>query len=137
MSKIASLRSLGAPSQRHIISTLKNAMTHSPVSQRRKRARSRRRLICESLEDRRLLTGAWQNPADAMDVNNDTSVVPLDALLVVNHLNDPEAEGEAPTVTPRMLSSQSAVPFPTRSVARTSTVCGPSTSCVGSMATQR
>lgn len=33
-------------------------------------------------------TNPWQNPADPLDVNDDSHVSPIDALLVINHLND-------------------------------------------------
>jgi hypothetical protein len=35
-------------------------------------------------------TRSWQNPVNRLDVNNNGDVVPLDALLVINELNDPE-----------------------------------------------
>lgn len=50
-----------------------------------------RRLFAESLEDRRLLAGdlgVVQNPIDALDVNHDRSVTPLDALYLINEIND-------------------------------------------------
>lgn len=53
--------------------------------------RSRRRLQAESLEKRLLLAGdfnLWQNPHDFEDVNDDGATTALDALLIVNHLND-------------------------------------------------
>jgi hypothetical protein len=39
----------------------------------------------------------WQNPTDALDVNNDGAVVPLDALLVINEIN---ANGSRPLEPP-------------------------------------
>ncbi len=49
--------------------------------------REARKLLAESLEDRRLLTVDWRNPVNALDVSNDAVVSPLDALLVINELN--------------------------------------------------
>ena len=46
-----------------------------------------RRLMVESLEDRRLLNVDWRNPVDAVDVDNDGSNSPLDALVVINTIN--------------------------------------------------
>lgn len=46
-----------------------------------------RRLILESLEDRRLFNVDWRNPVDSMDVDSDGSVSPLDALVVINTIN--------------------------------------------------
>ena len=52
------------------------------------RNRSRlRRLMVESLEDRRLLNIDWRNPVDSIDVDNDGSISPLDALVVINYIN--------------------------------------------------
>ena len=42
-----------------------------------------RPLLFEPLEDRRLLAVDWRNPLDAVDVDGDGFVVPLDALLVM------------------------------------------------------
>lgn len=49
----------------------------------------RRTVAIETLERRELLTGFWQNPSRQLDVNNDTFLSPIDALLVINHLNNP------------------------------------------------
>lgn len=46
---------------------------------------SRRRLLLESLEDRRVLA-AWQNPGDAIDVNHDLQRTPSDLLAVLGDL---------------------------------------------------
>ncbi len=43
--------------------------------------------MVESLEDRRLLNVDWRNPVDSIDVDSDGSVSPLDALVVINHIN--------------------------------------------------
>jgi hypothetical protein len=42
------------------------------------------------LEERRLLAVDWRNPVDALDVDGDHLIVPLDALLVINYLNSSE-----------------------------------------------
>ena len=50
----------------------------------------RRWLQPERLEERMMLAGnvnPWHNIADPLDVNDDTSLTPLDALIVVNNLN--------------------------------------------------
>jgi RHS repeat-associated protein len=55
------------------------------VSKRRKsQGRSR---FFEHLEERRLLASDWRNPVDALDVNSDRSVTPLDVLQVINDVN--------------------------------------------------
>ena len=46
-----------------------------------------RPLLFESLEDRRWLAVDWRNPVDAVDVDGDGFVVPLDALVVINDIN--------------------------------------------------
>jgi hypothetical protein len=46
---------------------------------------------------------SWQNPGNRLDVTADGNVVPLDALVVINELNDPQysaADGKLPTVLP-------------------------------------
>jgi len=54
--------------------------------------------MVEPLEDRRLLAvSPWQNPTQALDVNNDSFVSPFDALLIINRLNTVGA-GELPPV---------------------------------------
>jgi len=48
----------------------------------------KRSLRIESLEQRQLLTtSAYQNPIDALDVNDDELITPMDALLIINDLN--------------------------------------------------
>ncbi len=49
--------------------------------------RSKRRLIVEMLEDRRVLNVDWRNPLDSMDVDNDGNLSPLDALSTINYIN--------------------------------------------------
>ncbi|MDZ4848231.1 MAG: CARDB domain-containing protein [Pirellulaceae bacterium] len=48
---------------------------------------SNRQRFFEQLEQRLLLNSDWRNPARPMDVNNDMVVSPIDALIVINHLN--------------------------------------------------
>jgi hypothetical protein len=43
------------------------------------------------------IPSAWQNPLDALDVNNDGFITPLDALVVINELN---FNGSRPLPTP-------------------------------------
>lgn len=52
-------------------------------SRRQSKTLSRQPLI-ESLEDRRMLSADWRNPADNFDVNADQRITPLDALQVIN-----------------------------------------------------
>jgi RHS repeat-associated protein len=63
---------------------------HTRRSERRRKRnrgkRPERRVQLEMLEPRLLLTSAWQNPFQPVDVNDDGAVTPLDALLVINHL---------------------------------------------------
>ncbi len=49
-----------------------------------------RRMMLESLEDRRLLAVDWRDPVDSLDVNGDGFIVPIDALLLINYLNSNE-----------------------------------------------
>lgn len=62
-------------------------------STRRQRARRTslqrwgRRAVFESLESRRLLTSDWQNPLAFADTDDDGFVAPIDALLIINDLN--------------------------------------------------
>jgi hypothetical protein len=56
----------------------------------------RRRLRVEALEDRRLLAGVWQNPRNALDVDDSGIASPLDALLVINDLNEMESRALPP-----------------------------------------
>lgn len=52
-----------------------------------------RRSRMESLEQRLLLTASpWQNPARPLDVNNDGQATALDALIVVNRLQEDQPE---------------------------------------------
>ena len=47
----------------------------------------RRKLSVERLTKRDLLAADFVNPGNELDVNNDLSITPLDALLVINHLS--------------------------------------------------
>lgn len=47
----------------------------------------RRSALFEKLEERRLLKSDWQNALRPADVNNDLVTAPLDALLVINRIN--------------------------------------------------
>ncbi len=62
-----------------------------------------RQLGVESLEDRRLLAGDWQNPRNRLDVDDSGRVTTQDVLLVINDLNgngsrilSPTTPGTAP-----------------------------------------
>ena len=58
----------------------------SPKKTAAKHKPNRRRLLIESLEARRLLSADWRNPVDAIDVNRDGLITPLDALVVLNEI---------------------------------------------------
>src|SRR6186713_1397288 len=47
-----------------------------------------RRITLEPLEPRLVLASVWQNQCNSLDVNNDGVVVPIDALIPINRLND-------------------------------------------------
>lgn len=53
----------------------------------KKKLRSRA-LVLEALEHRQLLAADWRNPVNALDVTSDGDIVPLDALIIINELND-------------------------------------------------
>jgi hypothetical protein len=40
--------------------------------------------------NRAVVGSGWQNPTDPLDVNNDGQITPLDALLIINELNQPQ-----------------------------------------------
>lgn len=46
-----------------------------------------RRLLLETLEDRRLLNIDWRNPVDHLDADGDRTIAPLDVLAVINEIN--------------------------------------------------
>lgn len=57
---------------------------------KRNRQRSRRRFrnhVIESLETRTMMVSDWQNPVQPLDVDNDSSISPLDVLVVINSIN--------------------------------------------------
>src|SRR5687767_5343666 len=62
--------------------------------------RKKRVLLLEGLEDRRLMAVDWRNPADSLDVNSDGVIVPQDALIVINRLNEHGA-GLLPATKPQ------------------------------------
>jgi len=71
---------------------------------RRSSLRGVTRLI-EQLEARTLLSADWRNPANPHDVNHDTYVTPIDALIIINDLNrggpselGPRPNEEVPTL---------------------------------------
>ena len=47
-----------------------------------------RSLLVEQLESRRLLAGVWQNPRNALDVDDSGIASPLDALQIINDLHE-------------------------------------------------
>jgi len=56
----------------------------------RNRQRGRRRFrnhVIESLEPRTMMVSDWQNPVQPLDVDNDSSISPLDVLVVINSIN--------------------------------------------------
>lgn len=65
-------------------------MIPRPKLQTRSTSRTRRRLrtqLFEVLEPRWMMNSDWRNPSRPLDVNNDMSVSPLDALVVINAIN--------------------------------------------------
>jgi hypothetical protein len=86
-----------------ILSTWLASLPRSRRRVFRKRAvhrRSRaRRWLFEHLEDRRVMASDWQNPFVSTDVNNDRRISPLDALLVINKLNQ-ESTQPLPQLSP-------------------------------------
>ena len=61
------------------------------------RRRSYRSLRYENLENRLLLAAdiaLFQNPLDAVDVNNDANTSPIDALYIINELNGPVLDSD-------------------------------------------
>jgi len=60
----------------------------SAHSAQRGRGFSLRKLFFESLEVRRVLSNNWTNPDQPLDVSADRWVGPLDALVIINRLNE-------------------------------------------------
>ncbi len=56
-------------------------------SKQSRKARRTRLLMCEMLEDRRVLAAGWHNPIDALDVNNDRFISAIDVLQIINDIN--------------------------------------------------
>lgn len=76
-----------------------------PYSKRalgRKHRRRKRRGVFEQLESRLVLASAWQNPGQALDVNDDLSLSPIDVLVGINRLNE---------VGPRSLTGRERTPI--------------------------
>ena len=46
----------------------------------------------------------WQNEANSLDVDNDKLVAPMDALLIINELNDPQVSGPGGKLPPPPLA---------------------------------
>ena len=62
----------------------------------------RRRLLAfEILEDRRVLAIDWQNPVNALDVNADGFVSPIDVQGIINQLNAPQVDNIDGRLQPR------------------------------------
>ena len=60
-----------------------------------------RRLNVERLDQRFLLAADFENPGNQLDVNDDFSISPFDALLVINHLSaESRLEPDAPELVP-------------------------------------
>jgi Dockerin type I domain len=57
------------------------------ISQRAGKNSLLRRLLMESLEKRELMASDFTNPFYPMDVNRDSRISALDALVVINRLN--------------------------------------------------
>ena len=72
---------------------LRHVLQPGPFRTATRSGNSRRPPTFELLEKRALLAGGglttafWQNPSNHADVNNDSRVTPLDALMVINDLN--------------------------------------------------
>ena len=81
----------------------------------KKRARRKRHLTfirLEPLEDRLLLAADWQNPVNQYDVDDSDEVAavsPIDALIVINELNNPTISdpvtGALPELAPERVAS--------------------------------
>ena len=68
----------------------------------------------ESLETRILLAADWQNPINPVDVDANESaevaVTPIDALLVINEINDPQYSDPSTGALPSMEDGELTVP---------------------------
>ncbi len=86
--------SVAVAALRHTLMALSSPTAASPRSS----AISTR--LLEQLEPRLVMDSQWQNPARPLDVNNNGSVAPLDALLVINKLNSSGSTQLPPRTNP-------------------------------------
>ncbi len=76
------------------------SLRRKKLRRRRPRQKLARELIFESLEDRRLLTVAWRNPVDALDVDADGAILVQDAIHVLTDLSNNGARKLPPQRSP-------------------------------------
>ncbi len=69
-----------------------------------RKARWRRRLAYEILEDRHLLAIDWHNYENALDVTGDGDISPIDVLQIVNQINAPNLDSISGRLQPRPAS---------------------------------
>jgi len=71
--------------------------------------RRRRKLFVDKLEKRIVLSASpWQNPLEAMDVNHDSFISPIDALLPINMMNESGSEQMRDVGAPPILADMMA-----------------------------
>ena len=69
----------------------------------------RRKLFVDKLEKRIVLSASpWQNPLEAMDVNHDSFISPIDALLPINMMNESGSEQMRDVGAPPILAEMMA-----------------------------
>ena len=69
----------------------------------------RRKLFVDKLEKRIVLSASpWQNPLEAMDVNHDSFISPIDALLPINMMNESGSEQMRDVGAPPILADMMA-----------------------------
>jgi len=69
----------------------------------------RRKLFVDKLEQRIVLSASpWQNPLEAMDVNHDSFISPIDALLPINMMNESGSEQMRDVGAPPILADMMA-----------------------------
>ena len=69
----------------------------------------RRKLFVDKLEKRIVLSASpWQNPLEAMDVNHDSFISPIDALLPINMMNESGSEPMRDVGAPPILADMMA-----------------------------
>lgn len=69
----------------------------------------RRKLFVDKLEKRIVLSASpWQNPLEAMDVNHDSFISPIDALLPINMMNESGSEPMRDVGAPPILAEMMA-----------------------------